>query len=240
MFPNEGFWSRILVWRAIVFVNFTRWIGFCMSVLFRRIDLGGVMSWNTQPNCRALDDRRPVDPRSNSWSRFFPGRPWSTVTIVDNKFPYTFMPITLLQHSYCTFVIILFGPFSRAVHQPDSVRMSTFHQTDHHSWSCRTNILGGCHVSQNELLQVGHRYVLPLGAPSPGTSGSRCFSFILRHERIPRRIRLCHFSTLIDIVAETAVVSFRTLPVGLPLSTIFKNSLYTLFCSLILDHGVFS
>ena len=23
------------------------------------------------------------------------------------------MPITLLQHSYCTFVIILFGPFSR-------------------------------------------------------------------------------------------------------------------------------
>ena len=48
----------------------------------------------------------------------------------------------------------------------------------------------------------------------------------------------CNFSTLIDIVAETAIFSFRTLPVGFPLPTISKNSLYTLFCSLILDHGV--
>ena len=51
-------------------------------------------------------------------------------------------------------------------------------------------------------------------------------------------MRLGHFSTLIDIVAETAIVSSRTLPVELPLPTISKNSLYTLFCSLILDHGV--
>ena len=43
---------------------------------------------------------------------------------------------------------------------------------------------------------------------------------------------------LIRIVAETAIVSFHTLPVGLPMPTISKNSLYTLFCSLILDHGV--
>ena len=46
------------------------------------------------------------------------------------------------------------------------------------------------------------------------------------------------FSTLIDIVAETAIVSFHTLPVGFPLPTISKNSLYTLFYSLILDHSV--
>ena len=46
------------------------------------------------------------------------------------------------------------------------------------------------------------------------------------------------FPTLIHIVAETAIVSFHTLPVGFPLPTISKNSLYTLFCSLILDHGV--
>ena len=46
------------------------------------------------------------------------------------------------------------------------------------------------------------------------------------------------FSTLIDIVAETAIVSSRTLPVGFPWPTISKNSLYTLFCSLILGHGV--
>ena len=39
-------------------------------------------------------------------------------------------------------------------------------------------------------------------------------------------------------MAETAIVSFYTLPVGFPLPTISKNSLYTLFSSLILDHGV--
>ena len=61
---------------------------------------------------------------------------------------------------------------------------------------------------------------------------------MLLHERIWRRIRLCHFCTFIYIVTETASVSFRTLPVGFPLPTISKNSLYTLFCPLILDHGV--
>ena len=64
------------------------------------------------------------------------------------------------------------------------------------------------------------------------------FSVTLLHERIRRRIWWCQFSTLSDIVTETAIVSFHTLPVGFPLSTISKNSLYTLFCSLILDQSV--
>ena len=46
------------------------------------------------------------------------------------------------------------------------------------------------------------------------------------------------FSTLMHIVAETEIVSFHTLPVAFPLLTISKNSLYTLFCSLIFHHGV--
>ena len=45
------------------------------------------------------------------------------------------------------------------------------------------------------------------------------------------------FPRLFDIVAETAIVSFHTLPVGFPLPTNSKNSLYTLFYSLTLDHG---
>ena len=49
---------------------------------------------------------------------------------------------------------------------------------------------------------------------------------------------MVNFPTLIHIVTETTFVSFHTLPVGFPLPTISKNSLYTLFCSLILDHGV--
>ena len=76
------------------------------------------------------------------------------------------------------------------------------------------------------------------GTLTSGTSGPRWFSLILPHERIRRRIRLCHFSTLIGIVAETAVVSSGTLPVELPLPTISKNSLYTLFYPMILDQGV--
>ena len=46
------------------------------------------------------------------------------------------------------------------------------------------------------------------------------------------------FSRLLISWAETAIVSFRTLPVGFPLPTISKNSLSMLFCALILDHGV--
>ena len=76
------------------------------------------------------------------------------------------------------------------------------------------------------------------GTFSSESSGSRRISHTLPHERTRRRIRLCQFSTLIDIVAETAVVSFRTLSVSFPLPTISKNSLYTLFCPLILNHGV--
>ena len=76
------------------------------------------------------------------------------------------------------------------------------------------------------------------GTSASGTSGSGWFSLTLPHERILRRIWWWTFPTLIHIVAETAIVSFHTLPVGFPLPTISKNPLYTLFCSLILDHGV--
>ena len=77
IYPSEGFWSRTLVWRAIAFVNFTRWIGFCMSELFRKIDFGGFMWCKTQPNCRAFDDRRPTGPcfnhdRYHAWHRVSP------------------------------------------------------------------------------------------------------------------------------------------------------------------------
>ena len=36
-----------------------------------------------------------------------------TFVTVDNKLPYIFMPSILLQHGYCTFVIILFGPLTK-------------------------------------------------------------------------------------------------------------------------------
>ena len=70
-----------------------------------------------------------------------PRFPRSIVTFIGDRF--SFLPISLFQHSHSTFVIILFRPFLSAVHQPDYVRMSTFPQTDNHSWSCRTSILEG-------------------------------------------------------------------------------------------------
>ena len=51
------------------------------------------------------------------------------------------------------------------------------------------------------------------GTLASGTSGFRRISLILPRERTRRRIRLCHFSTLIDIVEETTIVS-----VGIPSS----------------------
>ena len=69
------------------------------------------------------------------------------------------------------------------------------------------------------------------------TPSSRCIFHILLRRRSWRGVRLCRFCTLIFIVSETAIVSFHTLPVGLPLPTISLTSLFTLFYPLILDHG---
>ena len=106
IYPSEGFWSRTLVWRALAFVIFTRWIGLCMFVFFRKTDFGGFMSWNTQPNCRASDDWRLDDFCPNFLSLLFPSfsrRSWhSSVTVsLSCQFP-VFSIATAL-------VIILFG-----------------------------------------------------------------------------------------------------------------------------------
>ena len=63
----------------------------------------------------------------------------------------------------------------------------------------------------------------PLGLLPLGLRVLDAFHILLRR-RSWRRVRLCQFCTLIDIVTETASVSFRTLPVGFPLPTISNNS----------------
>ena len=77
------------------------------------------------------------------------------------------------------------------------------------------------------------------GTSSSGTSGSRCFSLILLHERIRRRIRLCQ-------LFPRLLISWRRLqlfPLGhCPLDSHCQRSPRilrpTLFCPMILDHGV--
>ena len=167
--------------------------------------------------------------------------PRSIVTLVGNRSSFfehlsSIKPLHFCLHSFWTFL--------SAVHQPDGVRASTLHQTDNHSWSCSTSILEGATfhkwvvASSSNAILARASIRSTVGPFSSGTSGSRCFSLILLHEGIRRRIRLCHFSTLIHTVSETATVSFWTLPVSFALPTISWTSLYALFCPWILDDGV--
>ena len=126
----------------------------------------------------------------------------------------------LLQHGHCTFVTILFGPFARLfINLAMRVRAlfpkpaTTLGLVEHAFWRMPlfTEWIG---VSSFEVILAGPSRHSTTGTLAYGTSGSRRMSLILLHERTRRRIRLCQFCTLVDIVTETAIVSFRTLPVG--------------------------
>ena len=65
-----------------------------------------------------------------------------------------------------------------------------------------------------------------------GTSGSRCISLVLPRGRSWRRIRMSIFARL-----SVSCQKLQALPVSFPLPTVSKT-LSTLFCPLILDHGV--
>ena len=166
----------------------------------------------------------------------------SNATLVGNRF--SFLPITFLQCSHCTFVNILFGPLRRlfinvtmCIWTPLPKTATILVLVEQAFW--RVPLFTKWVIASSfEVILARPSTHSTTGTCSSGTSGSRWFSLFLLHERIRRRIRLRLFCTLINIVTETAIVSFHTLPVGFPLSTISKNSLCTLFCSLILDHGV--
>ena len=75
-------------------------------------------------------------------------------------------------------------------------------------------------ASSFEVILARQSSHFPTWASASRTSGSRCISHILLRRRSRRRFRLCWFCTLIRIVSETAIVSFRTLPCTFPLPTI--------------------
>ena len=159
---------------------------------------------------------------------FLTRSPWSIVTFnkVEKRFPYTFMPITLFQHSYCTFVIILFRPFCRLfINLTMCIRAffpkptTTLGLVEQAFWRVPLFTKWVIASSFEVILARPSRHSTT-GTLSSGTSGSRWFSLTLLHERIRRRIWWCNFSTLIRIVTETAIVSSRTLSVGFPLPTI--------------------
>ena len=117
--------------------------------------------------------------------------------------------------------------FCKAVLQTGDAHKSTFHQICIDSRTCRTSILQDAIFHKMnwckfffEVILAGPSRHSTFGTLASGTSGSRRISLVLPRRRARRRIRLCRFCTLIHILTETAVVSFRTLPVRFPLPTI--------------------
>ena len=76
----------------------------------------------------------------------------SIVTLVSNKS--SFLSIIILQYSHCTFVIIRFGPFCRLFLNLTNEHFSPKRQPFLFLYNKHS---GGCHFSQNELLQIPPR-----------------------------------------------------------------------------------
>ena len=220
--PSDWFWSRMSEWRAAAFANWTHRIGFRMLELFQN-------RWRL----RRLQILKYAFQLSCIW--------WVSI---QNRSPCSVMLLIPLQHSHCTFVTILFRHFARLlfnlamrIRALFTKSASILRLVEQAFWRMPffTEWIG---ASSFEVILAGQSRHSSTGTLASGTSGSRRTSLILPRRRVRRRIRLCCSCTLIDIVTETATVSFRTLPVGFPLSTISWSSLFTRFCPLILDHGV--
>ena len=176
------------------------------------------------------------------------GSPRSVVTFVtvDNKLPYAFVQTILLQHGYYSFVIIRFGPFrllfinltvcewalfSRPTTTLGLVEQAFWKVPPFTKWVVANSL---------KVILARPSWHSTAGTFSSGTSGSRWFLLTLLHEWNRRRIWWCHFSTLIQIVSETAIVSFHTLPVGIgrPLSENSNNILSAMWSQI--PCGLFS
>ena len=211
-------------WSDVEITKQRSWFGFGMSVLFRRIDFGGVMSWKyaTQLSCiRKLTFRWIL---SQFLITSFHRLRRSIVTSIWDGF--SFLPISLFQHSHSTFVIIRFRPFCRLLINLTMCEWALFTKPTttlglvvQAFWRVPFFTKWVIASSSKVILARPSRHSTTWTLTS-GTSGPRWFSLTLLHERIRRRIWWCNFSTLIDIVAETAIVSFHTLPVSFPLPTI--------------------
>ena len=198
------------------------------------------MSWNTQPNCRGSENRRLDEFCPKFLSLLFTGCPvrsWHPSVTDSCQFPFFNIATALLS----LFVLDLFVGCSstwRCANAPLLPKTATILVFVEQAFWRMPFFTEWVTASSSKVILARPSWHSTAGAFTSGTSGPRWFSLTLLHERIRRRIWWWTFPTLIHIVAETAIVSFHTLPVGFPLPTISKNSLYTLFCSLILDHGV--
>ena len=191
------------------------------------------MSWKTQPSCRVFDELHPTGPSRDGCHALQRVALFYHATHTSSTWPLHFCHqffLDLLTWLFFNLAMRIRALFFKSASIFGLVEQVFWRMPFFTEWVT---------ASSSEVILARPTRHSSTGTPSSGTSGSRWFSLILVHERIRRRIWRCNFSTLIVIVAETAIVSFNTLLLPLDsLPTISKNSLYTLFCSLNLDHGV--
>ena len=139
-------------------------------------------------------------------------------------------PLHFCHHSSWT--------FCKAVHQPDDAHKSTFLQICNHSFGLVEQAFWRMPLfkewigaSSWDVNLAGASRHSTTGTLASGTSDSRCSSFTLSvaWKNSVTDSGVSFFCRFIDIVTETAIVSFRTLHVGFPIAK----------CLQVLDHGVF-
>ena len=150
--------------------------------------------------------------------------------------------LMLLQHGYCTFVTILFWPFAglfinlamrmRALFSESATTLGLAEQA---FWRVPFfYIMNWCKFlwgNPCRAIETFHHWDFPLGLRVLDAFLSFC-----RVEELGDGFGCVDFARL--LISWRAIVSFRALPVRFPLPTISQTSLFTLFCPLILDHGV--
>ena len=144
----------------------------------------------------------------------------------------------LLQHGHCTFVTIVLEPFSRMF-------INLILKICNHSWSFRTSVLEDATFQRMKWCKfLGGK---PCRSIETFYHWDSClwdfrfsmhFTLSVAWKNSVTDSGVSFFCRFIDIVTETAIVSFRTLPVGFPLPSVSKFSVHTVL-SMILDHGVF-
>ena len=227
--PSEGFWCWIfgVTRNSLCEFHTLDWLPHVLCPSGEQTSAASVLKYATQLLCiRRLTFRRFL---SQFLITSLPKFPRSIVTFIGDRS--SFLPITLLQNSHYTFAIIPFGLFCRLfINLAMCIRAlfpkptTTLRLVEQVFWRVPlfTEWIG---ASSIEVILARPSRQFATGTPSSGTSGSRWFSLILLHERIRRRIWWCNFSTPVNVVAETVIVSHtaRWFPIA--------NNLQKFFCT---------
>ena len=226
-FRAKDFRSRFFAWRATTFVNFTRWIGFCMSEHFRKIDdnFGGSISWRPNPIVVY-----PMTCTQQVWDL--------TRDVCHGEQ----RGLSVLSYSSCFFNIAtaLLSPldlFTRLFINLTVCIRALFPKTATHSWSCRTSIQEDaifCRMSYCKFLWGNPCRAIETFYHWDFFLWDFGFSMIFAHsaawKNSEKNSAVSFFARLLTSWRKLQLFPLEHCPLGFPLPTISKYALYTLFC----------